>query len=185
MEYKCLNKQIYTNGEFKIAPIKFEDRSIIMKWRNQQMYHLRQNKILTIEDQTIYFENVVKKLFIDNEPKQLLFSFFEKDKIVGYGGIVHVDWENKNAEISFILDTEYESRHFENFWIHFLKLIEEVAFENLHLHKLYTYAFDLRPRLYNVLESYFYTKEAELREHVFFNNSYISVVIHSKINARK
>ena len=185
MEYKCLNKQIYTIGEFKIAPIRFEDRGIIMKWRNQQMYHLRQNKILTIEDQNLYFENVVKQLFIDNEPKQLLFSFFEKDKIVGYGGIVHVDWENKNAEISFILDTENESQHFENFWMHFLKLIEEVSFENLHLHKLYTYAFDLRPKLYNVLESYFYIKEAELRDHVFFNNTYINVIIHSKINARK
>lgn len=47
-----------------------------MKWRNEQIYHLRQAKPLTKEDQNAYFENVVAKLFEDDHPNQILFSVF-------------------------------------------------------------------------------------------------------------
>ena len=46
------------------------------------------------------------------------------------------------------------------------------------------YAFDLRPHLYKVLLNSNYFKDAVLKDHVFFNNNYIDVVIHSKINAK-
>jgi cytochrome b involved in lipid metabolism len=36
-----------------------------MKWRNEQMYHLRQSKALTPQEQDYYFENVISKLFIE------------------------------------------------------------------------------------------------------------------------
>ena len=44
--YKCLAKQKYTLNEFQIVPIRNEDRYDIMKWRNEQIYHLRQSKPL-------------------------------------------------------------------------------------------------------------------------------------------
>ena len=71
LEYKCLNKQKFQIEEYKIVPIRFEDRYDIMKWRNEQMYHLRQFKILCIEEQDFYFENVVKKLFDKAKPNQM------------------------------------------------------------------------------------------------------------------
>ena len=40
-----------SDGQYKIVPIRYEDRFDIMKWRNEQMYHLRQSKPLTEEDQ--------------------------------------------------------------------------------------------------------------------------------------
>jgi RimJ/RimL family protein N-acetyltransferase len=60
-------------------------------------------------------------------------------------------------------------------------LIEQVAFEELQLHKIFTYAFDLRPHLYEVLKACNFTEEARLKEHCFFNGSYIDVLIHTKI----
>src|SRR5690606_38622553 len=58
----------------------------------------------------------------------------------------------------------------------------DVAFKELNLHKIYTYAFDLRPRLYETLEQSGFIHEATLKEHCRFEGDYINVLIHSKIN---
>lgn len=154
----------------------------IMKWRNEQIYHLRQSHLLTEEDQENYFENVVLKLFEQNQPNQILFSFLENDVCIGYGGLVHINWLDKNAEISFVMNTDLEVNRFQELWITYLSLIEVVAFANLNFHKIYTYAFDLRPQLNEVLLKSNYVEEARLQEHCFFESKFIDVVIHSKIN---
>jgi RimJ/RimL family protein N-acetyltransferase len=178
--YKALNKQSFSNGNYSIVPIRMEDKLDIMKWRNDQIYHLRQNKPLTEEDQVRYFETVVKRLFEQQQPNQLLFSYLEGDKCIGYGGLVHINWIDKNAEISFIMNTELEEKCFEKLWGVFLSLLEDVASTELNLHKISTYALDLRPKLYPVLESMGFLKEAVLNKHCIFNNVYVDVVIHSK-----
>jgi RimJ/RimL family protein N-acetyltransferase len=180
--YKILNKQIYTEGEYKLVPIRFDDRLDIMKWRNEQIYHLRQSKPLTIEDQNRYFNDIVSKLFDQGKPNQILFSFLKENVCVGYGGLVHINWVDKNAEISFLINTVLENAYFELFWTAYLRLIEEVAFDQLSLHKIYTYAFDLRPHLYVILEKRHFSKDARLKDHVFFDGKYIDVVIHCKLN---
>lgn len=180
--YKVLNKQFILNGDYSIVPIRHSDRYLIMKWRNEQMYHLRQTKELTKETQDQYFDNILSKLFYEEKPNQILFSYLFKDVLVGYGGLVHINWIDYNAEISFIINTELETIFFEIHWENFLKLIEQVAFLDLKFHKIYTYAFDLRPRLYKVLENSGYTKEATLKDQTNFNNKFIDVVIHAKIH---
>jgi hypothetical protein len=52
------------------------------------------------------------------------------------------------------------------------------------LHKIYIYAFDLRPHLYSAVESVQYQKETVLKEHCYFRDKFIDVVIHSKINIK-
>lgn len=179
--YKVLNKQSFSNGNYSIVPIRTKDKLDIMKWRNEQIYHLRQNKLLTDEDQVRYFETVVKRLFDEQQPNQLLFSYLEYDKCIGYGGLVHINWIDKNAEISFIINTELENKFFQLHWVTYLGLIEHLAFEELGLHKIFIYAFDLRPHLYSAVEVAGFVKEAVLKEHCFFQGEYKDVVIHSKI----
>ena len=157
-----------------------QDRLDIMKWRNEQIYHLRQNKLLTETDQNWYFEQVVAKLFDEDQPNQILFSLLEEDKCIGYGGLVHINWVDRNAEISFIMNTELESDRFEEIWVEYLKLLDFVAFDTLGLHKIYTYAFDLRPHIYPIFESSGYVKDAVLKEHCLFNGKFLDVVIHAK-----
>ena len=181
-KYKILKNQIYNSGQFSIVPIRFEDKFEIMKWRNEQMYHLRQDKPLTIENQETYFNTVIPKLFNQNLPNQILFSFLENEICIGYGGLVHINFIDKNAEISFIMNTNLEKNRFQEIWTAYLTLIEKVAFNELKLHKVFVYAFDLRPHLYEVLEHNNYFKEAIFFEHCFYNNKFIDVVIHSKIN---
>lgn len=182
--YVVLKKQLFESEGYSIVPIRMEDRYDIMKWRNEQIYHLRQSEPLTKEIQDWYFDTVVADLFDQKQPKQILFSFLKGDVCIGYGGLVHINWIDKNAEISFIMDTQLEKEQFEFHWVTYLCLLEIVAFEELSLHKIFTYAFDLRPRLYTALLKSDYVKEAILKKHVFFESKYIDVVIHSKHNEK-
>ena len=180
--YKCLKNNVFTNGKYSLVPIRYQDRMRIMQWRNEQIYHLRQEKPLTETDQNNYFDNVVAKLFEQEQPNQILFSYLENDNCIGYGGLVHINWIDKNAEISFIIDTCLEKDFFHKHWGIYLGLLEQVAFTELELHKIYTYAFDLRPHLYEAIEAKGYQKEAVLKEHCCVNDEFKDVVIHSKIN---
>jgi RimJ/RimL family protein N-acetyltransferase len=180
-EYKALKKQNFLSHIYSLVPIRYEDRYLIMQWRNDQMYHLRQNEPLTKEQQDLYFNTVVAELFEQERPGQVLFSYLENDNCIGYGGLVHIDWANQHAEISFIMDTRLETKTFEWHWKNYLPLIEELAFSELNLHKLFTYAFNLRPLLYTALEGSGYVKEAVLKEHCKFDGRFEDVVIHSKI----
>lgn len=181
--YNALDKQVYVEGAYALVPIRVEDRYDIMRWRNEQIYHLRQSEPLTQEKQDWYFENVVANLFDQEKPNQLLFSFLKNDKCIGYGGLVHINWIDSNAEISFIMDTALEKDYFQTIWTTYLCAIEQVAFASLGLHKLYVYAFDLRPHLYEMLRSNSYFLDARLKDHCCFNNQYKDVVIHSKLNS--
>ncbi len=178
LKYNCLNQQIFEIDKYQIIPIRAEDRYEIMKWRNEQMYHLRQSKALTPQEQDYYFENVISKLFIEKNPQQILFSFLENNVLIGYGGIVHINWEIKSGELSFLMSTELESLFFEKYWSIFLNLIEQVAFNDLKLFKIYTYAFDLRPKLYKCLE------KSKFKLENIIENVDNRILIHSKFNER-
>lgn len=181
--YKVLHKQIYVSGDYSIVPIRYEDRFDIMRWRNEQMYHLRQNELLTVERQNEYFNGVVSQLLGMERPDQILFSYLENDVCIGYGGLVHINWIDNNAEISFIMNTALEKSNFNKHWNMFLKLLLEVAFRDIKFHKVYTYAFDVRPHLYPIFEHNGFKKEAILKEHCLCNGEYKDVVIHSILNA--
>lgn len=180
--YKPLNRQVWKDPSEKYAlvPIREKDKYEIMHWRNEQMYHLRQKEPLTIQDQDTYFSNVVEGLFREEKPKNILFSYLKEGKCLGYGGLVHINWEDRNAELSFIMNNELEERFFGVHWINYLTLIEQVAFEDLCLNKIFAYCYDLRPQLYEVLQECGFRKEANLRKHVKFNDGYLDVVIYSK-----
>jgi RimJ/RimL family protein N-acetyltransferase len=180
--YKCLSKQTYSSNEYQIVPIRDEDKYDIMRWRNDQIYHLRQPQPLTKECQDLYFGTVIQKLFKKDCPDQLLFSYLENGICIGYGGLVHINWIDKNAEISFIINTDLEFEYFHKHWTIFLSLVEELAFDTLLFHKIFVFAFDLRVKLYEVLEMSSYFNEARLKEHTFFNGNFIDVLIYSKLN---
>ena len=183
-KYICLQQQEQHLGDYSIVPLRYEDRFLIMKWRNEQIYHLRQARPLTEDDQQRYFDNVVSKLYDNHKPDQILFSYLEKGVCIGYGGLVHINWIDRNGEISFIMDTQLEAEHFAEHWSNYLTMLKAVAFDELGLHKIYTYAFDLRPHLYTMLEANGYKREATLKEHCLFNGEYKDVVLHSLWNDR-
>lgn len=181
-KYNCLKVNNFSKGEYSIIPIRYEDRLDIMKWRNEQIYHLRQDKLLTKKNQDYYFKNVVAKLFNQEKPDQILFSYLKNNDCIGYGGLVHINWVDKNAEISFVMNTSLEKESFNFHWNIYLNLVEQLSFSELGFHKIFIYAFDLRPHLYKAIEAVNYKLEARLNEHCFFNGKFIDVLIYSKID---
>ena len=177
--YVILNKQVFTSGRYKIVPIRFNDRYNIMQWRNEQIYHLRQSEPLSVKMQDAYFENVVSKLFTNERPSQILFSFLKDEECIGYGGLVHLNYIDRNAEISFVMKTDLQDLFFEKFWTEYLNLIKQPAFKELKLRKIYTYAFDVRERLYPAIENAGFSLEARLHEHCCVRDEYRDVVVHS------
>jgi RimJ/RimL family protein N-acetyltransferase len=174
--YKCLSKQIFLFDEYHIEPIKYEDQENIRTWRNDQIKILRQSAILTVESQQAYFENVISKLFSQDFPKQILFGFYQNKSLIGYGGLVHIDLQNRNAEISFLLGQNED--YIDQFSI-FIRLIQEVA-KNLSLNKIFTYGYDIQDERFLPLINSNFNFEARLKEHVWIDVKYYDVLIYSK-----
>jgi len=180
--YKALNNQEYSFKGHSIVPIRDQDKFDIMNWRNEQIHHLRQTEKLNEKLQNKYFKEVVSPLFKNEYPPQILFSFIKNNNCIGYGGLVHINWIDKNAEISFIMNTKLEKDNFISNWSVFLILIQKIAFDELKLNKIYTYAIDLRPKLYTALEFSGFKQETVLKKHCLIKNNFFDVVIHSKFN---
>lgn len=183
-KYKCLSINFINEGEYSLVPIRDRDKFKIRQWRNDQMHILRQKNQLSAEDQSAYFRNVIDPLFDEEKPAQILFSFLHIGELAGYGGLVHIDWEDMNAEISFLLETERSTNEytFVDEWGKYLNMIRQIAFNELKLRKIYTYAYDLRPKLYDALNNAGFIQEACLRDHVKIDGIYHSVKIHSLFN---
>lgn len=179
--YKCLPSHSFVLGSCELQSIRDEDRYIIMKWRNDQIDILRQKNPLAAELQDKYFKQVVSELFEIEKPNQLLFSFFRDGNLIGYGGFVHIDWDSRNAEISFITETSrnLEVNTFKNDWKDYLRLLKTINQLFIGFVKIYTYAYDLRPYLYPALIESGFKEEARLRSHVRVNDNFRDVLIHS------
>ena len=182
--YKCLETQKFNSEYFSLVPIRWMDRYKIMQWRNEQMFHLRQNKVLNIENQDAYFENIISKLFDQEEPNLILFSLIKDEECIGYGGLVHIDREQKKAEISLLIDPKLEKTHFKNLWLSFLFLIEKIAFQQIALNEIFTYSYEVRPKLYPILDQAGFIEKERISNVIQQNNNSIDALIHSKRKIR-
>lgn len=179
--YRILRLNDYRHGHYRLLPIRLDDREAIRQWRNAQIDILRQAAPLTAEAQDRYFRDVVTPLFEAEQPAQLLFSLLLDEELIGYGGLVHIDWNAGRAEISFLLETG-RNAHIPTFQADFaayLHLLRQVAFDDLSLQKINTEAYDVRPYLTAVLEAEGFAEEARLPRHVRVAGQLVDTVFHS------
>ena len=180
--YRCLPEAAsYCWHDYELVPIRPDDREAIRRWRNAQLDVLRQAAPLTAEQQDQYFEQVVAPLFEQTRPGQLLFSLLKNGELIGYGGLVHIDWEAPRAEISFLLETSRNAQIsvFQADFAAYLCLLRQVAFDGLSLLKINTEAYDVRPYLNQVLEAEGFVEEARLARHVRVAGQLVDTVFHA------
>lgn len=182
--YKFLHINQFTVGNYSLIPIRDEDKYEILNWRNSQIDILRQQTPLTKVQQDNYFENVISKLFEQKQPSQILWSFLFEGKLIGYGGLVHIDWEARHAEISFLLSNDRNSDidTFKKDWNVYLHLITNLAFTELGFHKIHTYAYNIRDYYFDVMYEQGFEKEGHLKDHILINNQLTDILILSKFN---
>ncbi|WP_068470842.1 GNAT family N-acetyltransferase [Candidatus Protochlamydia phocaeensis] len=180
-KYVCLIKECF--GEEKgylLTAIRKEDIAHIREWRNEQMDVLRQKALISEQDQLAYFTHVIEPTFTQPHPRQILFSFLHTGICIGYGGLTNIDWENKRAEVSFLVNTkraQEKETYAADYW-HFLHLLAGIAFNELGFHRLFAETFAFREHHIHILETAGFKREGALREHVFKHNRWYDSIMH-------
>ena len=180
-KYSILDGKSFLFDEYEIASVSIKDALPIMNWRNQQIDALRQKDYLTEKNQLDYFHQVVQPQYSKSNPDPLLMGFTKEDELIGYGGLVHIDWNNRRAEVSFLL----ESKRAKNLTLYkeelkvFFSLIKELAFDHLGLNKLSTESYAHRQHHVMAIEESGFVREGILRQQTMIDGQWVDAVIAS------
>lgn len=183
IEYKVLTKQIFKLNDYQLSPISESSIEKIRIWRNEQMVVLRQKEEICPEDQVKYYRNVILPNFSDPRPKIILFELHHHKELIGYGGFVHISWEDKRAEISFLLSSALskEIKVYQAHFFNYLEMIKSIGFNELKFNKLFTETYDIRPHHISTLEKAGFKLEGILRNHVLIEGNYINSLMHGML----
>ena len=115
------------------------------------------------------------------KPDQVLLRFTLEDKLIGYGGLVHLNWEDARGEVSFLLESERAKDP--NLYLRecklFMNLLMKCAFLTLNLNKISTEAYSHREFHVRALESSGFTREGILREQTQVRGVWTDAVVAS------
>ena len=181
--WTCLSAQRFADAEYSLVPIAPSHIEPIRKWRNAQLSVLRQKEPITERQQIDYFSQHIWPTMSLPQPPNILMGFLQNDRLIGYGGLVHIDWEHRRAEISFLLDDARagdDARYAKEF-LAFLKLVRQLGFEDLKLHRLFTETYAMRTHHISVYDSFGLQLEGVLRDHVRIGDQYVHSLIHGII----
>lgn len=181
--YKCLKTNQYSLDSYVLLPVRKEDIMLIRDWRNAQLTVLRQQQPLTEAAQYHYFATVIWPTFEQKQPAQLLFSLLRDNYCIGYGGIVHISWEDRRGEVSFLLNPVRvaDARIYRQDFLAFLYLIKQAAYHGLGLNRLFTETFDIRPLHISILEEAGFRHEGRMKQHIMVDGAFVDSVLHGHL----
>ena len=83
----------------KMTGACMENAGVVSKWRNDARDTLRTTGFCTIDIQEKFIESL--------DPREhRYFSFYDGGDLVAFGGLTYIQWENRIAEISLIVDPD-------------------------------------------------------------------------------
>lgn len=174
------------DGELTLRAVQPADIEAIRQWRNAQMDVLRQNTVITPEAQQRYFAEHVWPGKTSPQPRQILLAIERHGQLIGYGGLVHIAWAYRRAEISFLLEPrlERDTPVLADCFNRFLRLLQTLAFEDLQLQRLTTETYAHRPVHIQALESVGHRLEGRLKDHVVVDGKPCDALVHGLIAAQ-
>jgi RimJ/RimL family protein N-acetyltransferase len=182
--YRCLPYATLERNGFALRTVQPADIEPIRQWRNAQMNVLRQTTPISAEAQEAYFAETIWPSLSESRPANILLAFLENGSLIGYGGLVHIAWGDRRAEVSFLLTPKlagdepvYGAR-----FAAFLGLIRELAFQGLGLHRLFTETYAFRTAHIAVLEQAGFRLEGRMRDHVVIDGQPIDSLLHGCLN---
>jgi len=136
----------------KLKCLSLSDLEQIRKWRNEQTEMLRTSFPLTKEMQEDFYKNVICNrqsnsrfwVIIGNSNKELDKDFYGKSvscantELIGMCGLENIQWENRLAEISLILEPEYNDDNLQKA----LNILLHEGFANMNLENIYTEVYE-------------------------------------------
>lgn len=178
--YVAIPDKDLSSQSISLRAVEPEDIEPIRQWRNAQVSILRQDSVITQADQTQYFALNVWPEKQRREPSQILLAIEIRGELAGYGGLVNISWREKSAEVSFLLkpSVEEDTDRRRAIFLGFLSLLQDLAFDDLGLHRLFTETYAFRASHIASLEEAGFRLEGCLRQHVVVNNSRVDSLIH-------
>lgn len=107
-----------------------KDCRIVRLWRNDCLETLRTPYPLTEEQQEEFYRNVI----CNRSSNHRYWSIYENDFLVGFGGLTYIEMENRQAEISLIINPELRGKGYGEKAV---PLILDQAFNYLNLELVY------------------------------------------------
>jgi len=183
MRYRCMPRPMIENETMRLETIQPEHIERVRLWRNMQMNVLRQAEILTQKQQHAYFSRHVWPLLECSQPRNILLSCTVSGELVGYAALVHMNWRDQRAELSFLLDPGLSGDEsvYARFFAAYLSLVSELAFEDLGLNRLFTETYAFRSAHIAVLEASGFLHEGLMREHCSIEGRMVDSVLHGRL----
>ena len=163
IDYLVMPRASLQDGLIYLRAVNYSDIESIRHWRNSQIDVLRQASLITCEEQERYFSEQIWPDKLSPYPKQVLLAIEKNYELIGYGGLVNLNWQDQRAEVSFLLSPKIENSSNERarIFLSFLGLIQELAFEDLGLSRLWTKPLNLELHIFLYLKKLvFYLKVA-------------------------
>lgn len=114
------------------------------------------------------------------EPRNVLLTYQFDGAVIGYGGLVHFSWPNKRAEVSFLLDSDYEKRgiDYAQAFATWLEIMKTLAFDELHLSRLTAETYATRLQNLAALDQAGFEREGILKGHVLIDGAPMDATLH-------
>lgn len=163
------------NG-IQLKKINSSDLEKIKKWRNLESIRKfnYQFTLLNMKNQYDWYSS-----FSTDKDKKM-FIVLKNSKPIGICGLIHIDKENKNADVSIILgERSLQGKGIGSIILH--KLVE-YGFKKLKLHRIGAEIFEFNKISVHLFEGLSFKKEAILRQSLWRDNRWWSIYIYSIIN---
>jgi RimJ/RimL family protein N-acetyltransferase len=178
--WACLKSETISHGDYSLTAVQDEDIEAIRLWRNIQVGVLRQPFPISSEQQVSYYSDKIFPTMREKAPTNILMSFYLKGELIGYGGLVHMSWQDSRGEISFLLNPVFtkDKRLYKEKHMVFLKLVADLAFTDLGLNKIFTETWSTRQGHIDNLESFGFRLEGTLKSHIMIDGKFEDALMH-------
>jgi RimJ/RimL family protein N-acetyltransferase len=155
----------------------------IKQWRNEQTFIERQWKPLTDFNQDKWWFR------INEGDKEVVFGIRNELEngdvvLIGYCALVYIDWLNRRAEYSILVDKEYNIAYDEIF-NKTTEFMTDYGFNTMDLRKITTEVFSHRKHVIELLEKFDFKRQGVLEKHVLKEGVYYDSILHALFKNRK
>lgn len=178
--YHVMPRPVLKGRRIAVRAVEPEDIEPIRLWRNAQIDVLRQSRPIEKDEQAAYFAREIWPQKASSEPTNILLSMMENERLIGYGGLVHIVWDYRRTELSFLLDPAVPRTEEDvaDLFLDWVRLMQQLAFADIGLTRLTTETYAMRSLHIRILEQAGFLREGLLRQHVRVGGRPMDALVH-------
>ncbi|MBC6308380.1 GNAT family N-acetyltransferase [Listeria sp. FSL L7-1582] len=164
-----------TREWYRIRPIKREDVLGMHEWELNEEIAMASG--VTKPRSLEVFQTMYEKYFLKVTHALKLYSIVLDERVIGRAELGLIDRENGNAAFGIVIGEQ--SSWGNGYGKEAILELLDVAFHELHLHKVYCEVYTFNQRSLNMMDSLGFHRDGILREHEFFRGVYHDLVLFS------